>query len=102
MGKVRDLTVRYSDFLLAQIQQSVACNALHALEARLCRWLLQNDCMDGDMIPLTQEFLGQMLRVRRTTVTIAARLLQNADAVVASAGVKQLRRWASGPKPPDA
>jgi CRP-like cAMP-binding protein len=87
----------------AQIQQSVACNALHGLEARLCRWLLQtHDYMDGDMIPLTQEFLGQMLGVRRTTVTIAARLLQSADAVVASAGVKQLRRWASGPKPPDA
>jgi hypothetical protein len=70
---IRDLIVRYNDLLLAQIQQSVACNALHALEARLCRWLLQtHDCMDGDVIPLTQEFLGQMLGVRRTTVTIAA------------------------------
>jgi hypothetical protein len=39
----------------------VACNALHALEARLCRWLLQtHDCTDGNIIPLTQEFLGQM------------------------------------------
>jgi CRP-like cAMP-binding protein len=70
------------DLLLAQIQQSVACNALHALEARLCRWLLQtHDCMDGDVIPLTQEFLGQMLGVRRTTVTIAARLLQSAKLI---------------------
>src|SRR5437764_1144705 len=69
----------YNDLLLAQVQQSVACNALHALEARLCRWLLQtHDCTDGDMIPLTQELLGQMLGVRRTTVTIAARLLQSA------------------------
>jgi hypothetical protein len=69
--------VRYNDLLLSQVQQSVACNALHALEARLCRWLLQtHDCTDGDVIPLTQEFLGQMLGVRRTTVTIAARLLQ--------------------------
>jgi CRP-like cAMP-binding protein len=76
---IRDLIVRYNDLLLAQVQQSVACNALHALEARLCRWLLQtHDCMDGDVIPLTQEFLGQMLGVRRTTVTIAARLLQTA------------------------
>jgi CRP-like cAMP-binding protein len=71
--------VRYNDLLLAQVQQSVACNALHALEARLCRWLLQtHDCMEGEVIPLTQEFLGQMLGVRRTTVTIAARLLQTA------------------------
>src|SRR5215471_11029231 len=79
---IRDLIVRYSDLLLAQVQQSVACNALHALEARLCRWLLQtHDCIDGDAIPLTQEFLGQMLGVRRTTVTIAARLLQNAGLI---------------------
>jgi len=75
---IRDLVVRYNDLLLAQVQQSVACNALHALEARLSRWLLQtHDCVDGDAIPLTQEFLGQMLGVRRTTVTIAARLLQS-------------------------
>src|SRR5256886_12262333 len=38
---LRALIVRYNDLLLAQVQQSVACNALHALEARLCRWLLQ-------------------------------------------------------------
>jgi hypothetical protein len=47
---------------------------LHGMEARLCRWLLQtHDCMDGDTIPLTQEFLGEMLGVRRTTVTIVRR-----------------------------
>ena len=68
--------------MLAQVQQSVACHALHALEARLCRWLLQtHDCVDRDVIPLTQEFLGQMLGVRRTTVTIAARLLQSAQLI---------------------
>jgi CRP-like cAMP-binding protein len=78
----RDLIVRYNDVLLAQVQQSVACNALHGLEARLCRWLLQtHDCIDGNVIPLTQEFLGQMLGVRRTTVTIAARLLQSAGLI---------------------
>src|SRR5438552_10938239 len=75
---IRDLIVRYSDLLLAQVQQSVACNVLHTMEARLCRWLLQaHDCMDGNAIPLTQEFLGQMLGVRRTTVTIAAQLLRS-------------------------
>ena len=74
--------MRYNDILLGQIQQSVACNALHAMEARLCRWLLQtHDCIDGNAIPLTQEFLGQMLGVRRTTVTIAARLLQGAGLI---------------------
>ena len=79
---IRDLIVRYHDLLLAQVQQSVACNALHTLDARLCRWLLQtHDCTEGNVIPLTQEFLGQMLGVRRTTVTIAARLLQGAGLI---------------------
>jgi CRP-like cAMP-binding protein len=83
---IRDLIVRYNDLLLAQVQQSVACNALHPMEARLCRWLLQaQDCMDGNALPLTQELLGQILGVRRTTVTIAAQLLQ-------SAGLIQYRR----------
>jgi CRP-like cAMP-binding protein len=75
---IRDLIVHYSGLLLAQVQQSVACNVLHTMEGRLCRWLLQaHDCMDGNDIPLTQEFLGQMLGVRRTTVTLAAQLLQS-------------------------
>jgi CRP-like cAMP-binding protein len=79
---IRDLIVRYNDLLLAEVQQSVACNALHALEARLCRWLLQtHDCTDGTAMPLTQELLGQMLGVRRTTVTLAASRLQNAGLI---------------------
>jgi CRP-like cAMP-binding protein len=79
---IRDLVLRYNDVLLAQVQQSVACNALHGLEARLCRWLLQaHDCVDGNVISLTQELLGQMLGVRRTTITIAARLLQSAGLI---------------------
>jgi CRP-like cAMP-binding protein len=79
---IRDLIVRYNDLLLTQVQQSVACNALHALETRLCRWLLQtHDCTGGEAMPLTQEFLGQMLGVRRTTVTMAARLLRNAGLI---------------------
>lgn len=79
---IHELVVRYNELLITQIQQSVACNALHTLEARLCRWLLQShDCVDGNAIPLTQEFLGQMLGVRRTSVTIAARLLQSAGMI---------------------
>jgi CRP-like cAMP-binding protein len=88
---IRDLTVRYNDLLLAQVQQSVVCNALHTMEARLCRWLLQaHDCMDGNAIPLTQEFLGQMLGVRRTTVTIAAQLLQSAGLIRYRRGLIQI------------
>jgi CRP-like cAMP-binding protein len=88
---IRDLVVRYNDVLLAQVQQSVACNALHALEARLCRWLLlTHDCIDGNVIPLTQEFLGQMLGVRRTTVTIAAQVLQRAGLIRYRRGLIQI------------
>ena len=88
---IRDLVVRYNDLLLAQVQQSVACNALHALEARLCRWLLQShDCIDGAGIPLTQETLAQMLGVRRTTVTMAARLLQSASLIRYRRGLIQI------------
>jgi len=88
---IRDLVVRYNDCLLVQVQQSVACNALHAMEARLCRWLLQTqDCIDGNTMPLTQEFLGQMLGVRRTTVTIAARLLQSAGLIRYCRGLIQI------------
>jgi CRP-like cAMP-binding protein len=79
---IRDLVTRCNEILIMQLQQSVACNALHSLEARLSRWLLQShDCVDGDAIPLTQEFLGQMLGVRRTSVTITARLLQGAGLI---------------------
>jgi CRP-like cAMP-binding protein len=88
---IRDLLVRYNDLLLAVVQQSVACNALHPMEARLCRWLLQaHDCMDGNAIPLTQEFLGQMLGVRRTTVTIAAQMLQSAGLIQYRRGLIQI------------
>jgi CRP-like cAMP-binding protein len=88
---IRDLIVRYNDLLLPQVQQAVACNALHALEARLSRWLLQtHDCVDGDAIPLTQELLGQMLGVRRTTVTISARLLQSAGLIRYRRGLIQI------------
>ena len=56
--------------LLAQFQHVAACNALHSVEARLARWLLQvHDRVDGDVLPLTQETLAEFLGVRRTTVT---------------------------------
>jgi CRP-like cAMP-binding protein len=88
---IRHLVMRYNDLLLAQVQQFVACNALHALEARLSRWLLQTrDCIDDDAIPVTQEFLGQMLGVRRTTVTAAARVLQSAGLIRCRRGHTQI------------
>jgi CRP-like cAMP-binding protein len=79
---VGHLVVGYNHLLLTRIKQLVACNALHGLQARLCRWLLQTqDCVGSDRIPLTQEQISQMLGVRRTTLTVVARLLQKMDAI---------------------
>ncbi len=75
---LREFIVRYQEMLLHQAQQSTACNALHEARPRLCRWLLQTrDRLDSDVVALTQEFLAQMLGVRRTTVTELARGLQS-------------------------
>jgi CRP-like cAMP-binding protein len=75
---LRDLFARYADALLAQILQSVACNALHTIEQRYGRWLLMTqDRVGGNELALTQEFLSEMLGVQRTTVTAAARTLQD-------------------------
>ncbi len=72
----RDLISRYADCLLAQVLQSVACNALHSLEPRFCRWLLHvHDRTGGSDVPLTQEVLAEMLGVQRTTVTAVAAAL---------------------------
>src|ERR1700730_144849 len=79
---LRNLMASYSEALLAQVQQTAACNALHAMESRLARWLLQTrDRIDTDVLPLTQEFLSQMLGVRRTTVTLVARQLEQAGLI---------------------
>src|SRR5262249_25207403 len=79
---LRHLALRSSELLLAQIQQTAACNALHSAERRLCRWILQaRDRIDSDTILLTQDFLAQMLAVRRPTVTLIAQGLQNAGLI---------------------
>jgi len=74
---LRDLLYRYADSLLAQMMQSVACNALHSAEARCSRWLLAtHDRVDRPSFPLTQEALAEMLGIQRTTVTAVAKALQ--------------------------
>lgn len=68
--RVADLFARYSDALLAQMMQSVACNALHRTDERCARWLLASHDRAGDaVIHLTQESLAEMLGVQRTTVS---------------------------------
>lgn len=61
---------RYITMLNAELQQAAACNAVHRLEQRMAKWLLRSaDRVDGPELPLTQEFLGDMLGAQRTTVT---------------------------------
>lgn len=74
---IRNLVVRYNDVQLSLVQQTAGCNALHHVEKRLSRWLLQTrDRCDSDEIPLTHDFLSEMLGVQRTSVTLIARSLQ--------------------------
>jgi CRP-like cAMP-binding protein len=71
------VVLRCAQSIVLHIQQTAACNALHSVEQRLCRWLLlTQDYADTNVIPLTQEHLAQMLGVRRTSVTAAATKLQ--------------------------
>jgi CRP-like cAMP-binding protein len=77
------LLLRYVQAFLHQVAQSSACNRLHSVEKRCARWLLMTqDRVDGEpMFPLTQEFLAQMLGVRRPTVSITAGMLQQAGLI---------------------
>jgi len=75
--EMRDVMLRYTQALIAHISQTTACNGLHALEQRLARWLLEvQDRIESDELRLTQEFIGDMLGVRRAGVTQAAQKLQ--------------------------
>jgi CRP-like cAMP-binding protein len=70
---LRDLIRRYTQALMTQIGQSAACNRAHSTVERCARWLLMtHDRVPGDEYSLTQEFLGEMLGVRRAGVTVAA------------------------------
>jgi CRP-like cAMP-binding protein len=78
----RTMLMRHEQILLAQAQQSAACNVTHSIEARLSRWLLwTRDLSGSDTLNLTQEFLAQMLGVRRTSVSLVANTLQTAGLI---------------------
>jgi CRP-like cAMP-binding protein len=86
--RIRDLVDRHNEALFGHAIQSVACNALHSVEARFCRWLLTcHDRISTDTVALTQEFLADMLGVQRTTVTAVARSLQDKGAIRYRRGV---------------
>ena len=85
---LRDHFARYSDCLLAQSLQSVACNALHDFDARLARWLLAiHDRVDGDDLHITQEVIGEMLGVHRSYTTRAIGKLESSGAICKARGL---------------
>ena len=85
---LRNLCLQYNEVLLTQARVTAACNALHPVEARFCRWLLQSaDRAGSDIVPLTQELLAEMLGVRRTSVTEVAGRMQSEGLISYSRGV---------------
>ena len=92
-GELRRMLQKYMQGFLAQSAQTAACNRLHNIEERLARWLLTcRDRTEGDELRLTHNFLGQMLGAPRTTVTLAARLLQQAGLIDYSRGVVLIKK----------
>jgi CRP-like cAMP-binding protein len=81
------LIVRHEQALLARAQQSLLCNTMHPVEARLARWLLRaRDLSDKETLALTQETLAQMMGVRRNAVSLVAHSLQRAGIIRYSRG----------------
>jgi CRP-like cAMP-binding protein len=84
---LRNLVLLSCELTLVQMQQTAACNALHSVERRFSRWILQvRDRTDSDEIELTHDFVAQMLAVRRPTVSLIAQELQSAGLIRYSRG----------------
>ncbi|KLK93777.1 Crp/Fnr family transcriptional regulator [Microvirga vignae] len=87
-SNMRALFLRYIEGLLSQTFRITACNAVHGVEARCCRWLLTaHDRVARDELPLTHEFLAEMLGVQRPTVSIILRTLQTAGLITQRRGI---------------
>ena len=85
------ILLRYTQALLTQVSQSAACNRVHPIAERCARWLLAtHDNVDGESFELKQEFLAEMLGVRRPRVSVAAGILQRAGLIRYSRGRLQV------------
>ena len=87
---IANLFCRYSDYLLAQVMQSVACNAFHGMTERAARWLLTAQDRAGDRIEMTQEAFAALLGIQRTSVNAALRTLQDEGLVTVQRGSVQV------------
>lgn len=86
-ASLRLLLLRYIEFLLTQTAHTVLANTEARLEERLCRWLLMcHDRIDGNILPLTHDFLATMLGVRRAGVTMAIHVLEDRGLIRAERG----------------
>ena len=85
-GFVANIFCRFSDYLLAEVMQSVACNSFHPIQQRAARWLLTAQDRAGDRIELTQEALAALLGVQRTTVNAVVGALQEEGLLSARRG----------------
>jgi CRP-like cAMP-binding protein len=84
--------VKYLNAYLLQVAQAVACNGLHGVRQRCCRWLLMtHDRVHSDEMPLTHEFLGIMLGVRRASVTEVLTPLQGEGLILSRRGIITIR-----------
>lgn len=96
---IRNLLATHEQFLVADIQQTAACNARHSVEARMARWILRMRDLAGDEFSLTQEHLAAMIGVRRAGVTDVAGHMQDKGAISYARGhlrvtdVEALRRY---------
>jgi CRP-like cAMP-binding protein len=89
--KLLALLIRHEQTVYAQAQQSAACFATHQVAARLSRWLLRaRDLSGSDTLSFTQEYLAEMLGVRRTSVTVVAHTLQAAGLIKYARGKIQI------------
>jgi DNA-binding transcriptional regulator YhcF (GntR family) len=85
-GFIANIFCRFSDYLLAQVMQSVVCNAYHSIPERAARWLLHAQDRAGDRIELTQEAFAGLLGVQRTTVNAVVRELADEGLIATGRG----------------
>jgi len=87
-GQLLVLMLRYTQALITQVAQTAVCNRHHSIDQQLCRWLLLSmDRLSHNNLTMTQEFMGNMLGVRREGITQSAKKLQQAGAISYSRGL---------------
>lgn len=86
-----EMLANYEQFFSLQVQQTAACNAVHGVQPRICKWLARMHELAGPDLPVTQEFMAAMMGVQRTSVTAVAVELQRAGVISYSRGRLHIR-----------